>query len=57
MQSSEAENLFSLSYMWMTFFLLVVMSVCCWKPRGFLSSNFDMKDLGEASFIIGIEIH
>jgi hypothetical protein len=56
MQSSEAENLFSLSYMWMTFFLLVVMSVCC-KPRGFLSSNFDMKDLGEASFIIGIEIH
>jgi hypothetical protein len=25
--------------------------------KRFLSSNFDMKDLGEASFIIGIEIH
>ena len=23
----------------------------------FLSSNFDMKDLGEASFVLGIEIH
>jgi hypothetical protein len=25
--------------------------------KKFLSSNFDMKDLGEASFILGIEIH
>jgi hypothetical protein len=25
--------------------------------KRFLSSNFDMKDLGEASFIIEIEIH
>jgi hypothetical protein len=25
--------------------------------RRFLSSNFDMKDLGEASFVLGIEIH
>jgi hypothetical protein len=25
--------------------------------KRFLSSNFDMKDLGEASFILGIEIH
>ena len=23
----------------------------------FLSSNFDMKDLGEASFVLGIEVH
>ena len=23
----------------------------------FLSSKFDMKDLGEASFVLGIEIH
>jgi hypothetical protein len=25
--------------------------------KRFLSSNFDMKDLSEASFILGIEIH
>jgi hypothetical protein len=25
--------------------------------KRFLSSNFDMKDLSEASFIVGIEIH
>ena len=25
--------------------------------KKFLSSKFDMKDLGEASFILGIEIH
>jgi hypothetical protein len=27
------------------------------ETKRFLSSNFDMKDLSEASFIIGIEIH
>jgi hypothetical protein len=27
------------------------------KTKRFLSSNFDMKDLGEASFILGIKIH
>jgi hypothetical protein len=27
------------------------------ETKRFLSSNFDMKDLGEASFILGIEIH
>jgi hypothetical protein len=27
------------------------------ETKKFLSSNFDMKDLGEASFIKGIEIH
>jgi hypothetical protein len=27
------------------------------ETKMFLSSNFDMKDLGEASFILGIEIH
>jgi hypothetical protein len=25
--------------------------------KKFLSSNFDMEDLGEASFVLGIEIH
>jgi hypothetical protein len=27
------------------------------ETKRFLSSNFDMKDLGEASFVIEIEIH
>jgi hypothetical protein len=27
------------------------------ETKRFLSSNFDMKDLGEASLILGIEIH
>jgi hypothetical protein len=27
------------------------------ETKGFLSSKFDMKDLGEASFVLGIEIH
>jgi hypothetical protein len=25
--------------------------------KSFLSSNFDMKDLGDASYVLGIEIH
>jgi hypothetical protein len=27
------------------------------KTKGFLSSHFDIKDLGEASYVLGIEIH
>ena len=27
------------------------------ETKKFLSSNFDMKDLDEASFVLGIEIH
>jgi hypothetical protein len=27
------------------------------ETKSFLSSNFDMNDLGEASFILGIDIH
>ena len=27
------------------------------KTKGFLSSNFEMKDLGEAFYVMGIEIH
>jgi hypothetical protein len=27
------------------------------QTKSFLSSNFDMKDLGETSFVLGIEIH
>jgi hypothetical protein len=27
------------------------------KTKGFLSSHFDMKDFGEASYVLGLEIH
>jgi hypothetical protein len=27
------------------------------ETNGFLSSNFDMKDLGDVSYVLGIEIH
>jgi hypothetical protein len=27
------------------------------ETNGFLSSHFDMKDLGETSYVLGIEIH
>lgn len=27
------------------------------ETKKFLSKNFEMKDLGEASYVIGIEIH
>ena len=27
------------------------------ETKGFLSSNFYMKDLGEASYVLGIEVH
>jgi hypothetical protein len=27
------------------------------ETKGFLSSNFDMKDLGDTSYVLGIEIH
>jgi hypothetical protein len=28
-----------------------------YETKGFLSSNFDMKNLGDASYVLGIEIH
>jgi hypothetical protein len=27
------------------------------ETKGFVSSHFDMKDLGETSYVLGIEIH
>jgi hypothetical protein len=56
MQSSGMKNLFSLSYV--DDILLASSDVTLLlETKRFLSSNFDMKDLGEASFILGIEIH
>jgi hypothetical protein len=37
--------------------ILLASSDVSLEIKRFLSSNFDMKDLGEASFVIGIEIH
>ena len=34
-----------------------MISVLLLETRKFLSSKFDMKDLGEVSFVLGIEIH
>jgi hypothetical protein len=28
-----------------------------YETKSFLSSNFDMKDLGDDSYVLGIEIH
>jgi hypothetical protein len=28
-----------------------------YETKSFLSSNFDMKDLGDASYVLGIKIH
>jgi hypothetical protein len=56
MQSSGMKNLFSLSSV--DDILLASNDVSLrLETKRFLSSNFDMKDLGEASFILGIEIH
>ena len=54
MQSSRVEILFSLSCMWM---ILCLPAVILLETKKFLSSKFNMKDLGEASFVLGIEIH
>ena len=55
-QSLRMGSLSSLSCMWMISYLLVVMSVLL-ETKKFLFSKFDMKDLSEASFVLGIEIH
>jgi hypothetical protein len=39
-----------------------ILLTCCdknmlYETKSFLSPNFDMKDLGDASYILGIEIH
>jgi hypothetical protein len=28
-----------------------------YETKGFLSSNFDMKDIGDVSYVLGIQIH
>jgi hypothetical protein len=57
MQSSGTENLFSF-ILYVDNILLASSDISLLlETKIFLSSNFDMKDLGEASFVIGIKIH
>ena len=42
--------------MLMIFCLPVVILVYYTQPRKFFSDNFEMKDMGEATYVIGIEI-
>jgi hypothetical protein len=57
MQSSGTENLFSF-ILYVDNILLASSDVSLLlETKMFLSSNFDMKDLGEASFILEIKIH
>ena len=46
-----------LFYMWMTFLLATNDKGLLHEVKQFLSKNFDMKDMGEASYVIGIKIH
>ena len=44
--------------MWMNYILLECNDKnMLHETKNFLSSHFDMKDLGEASYVLGIEIH
>jgi hypothetical protein len=57
MQSSGTENLFSF-ILYVDNILLASSDVSLLlETKMFLSSNFDMKDLGEASFVLEIKIH
>jgi hypothetical protein len=57
MQSSGTEILFSF-ILYVDNILLASSDVSLLlETKIFLSSNFDVKDLGEASFVIGIKIH
>ena len=58
MQSLRMENLFSLSCIWMDDILLASSDIdLLLETKKFLSSKFDMNDLGEASFVLGIDVH
>ena len=43
--------------MWMTFYLQPTIREMMHGVKQFLSKHFDMKDMGEASYVIGIKIH
>ena len=43
--------------MLMIFFLLAMIWILLHETKRFWFNNFEMKDLGEASFALGIEIH
>ena len=56
MQSLRMENLFSLSCIWMDDILLASSDIdLLLETKKFLSSKFDMNDLGEASFVLELK--
>ena len=58
MQSLRMKNLFFLSCIWMDDILLASNDIdLLLETKKFLSSKFDMNDLGEASFVLGIDVH
>ena len=45
------------AYMWMIFLLAINHLNLLHDTKKFLSKNFEMKDLGDASFVLGIQIY
>ena len=43
--------------MWITYYSLGMISQCCNKSRNGYQNSFPSKDLGEASYILGIKIY
>lgn len=54
-QKVKGASLYFLFYMLIIFYFLLMILTYCIKPRIF-SKNFEMKDMGEASYVIVIEI-
>ena len=55
--SSVGANIFFWYCMLMIFCLPATILVYCMKPKKFQTKNFEMKDLGDTSFVLGIQIH
>ena len=41
----------------MIFLLLLMIKITLVEVKSWLSCKFDMKDMGEASYVLGVEIH
>ena len=56
LRSVRKKSIF-LVYTWMTSYLQPMIRVYFHEVKQFLSKNFDMNDMGETSYVIGIKIH